>query len=305
MNLTLSNEEDELTFLRRQNRLFSAILENAPLLISAKDLTGNVMFVSEHFSVLQGPAPAEFVNKSVYELFPEDIADQLWQNDLKAQQSETPIFAEEDVYHNDGSLHTYQTCKFRLTDEAETLIGTCAVSVDITHLKQLQHDVNHDPLTHLLNRRFFEDCFDIELDRSARDAQYLSLVLLDLDGFKAFNDKFGHVKGDELLVLVADEIRHSFRRPGDHAFRLGGDEFAVIFAADSKQTAVKMVDHFRQSFIDRVNAHAPNWGTMCSVSAGVVTLGKNEKFSVQRAYELADSALYRAKTSGKNRCFSY
>lgn len=297
-------ELSELTYLRRRNRLFSAILDNAPILISAKDLDGNVMFVSQHFSELEGPSPECFVNKSVYELFPNDIADRLWQNDLKAQRSDVPINAEEEVFHRDGALHTYQTCKFRLTDESEKVIGTCAVSVDITHLKALQHDVNHDPLTRLLNRRFFEHCFQIELDHSARDHSLLTLALLDLDGFKAFNDEFGHVKGDKLLVLLADEIRRAFRRPCDHGFRLGGDEFAVIFSADSKQTAVKMVDDFREAFLGKVASFAPEWVSMSSISAGVLTLAAGEVFSITRAYELADSALYRAKTSGKNCCFS-
>ncbi len=292
----------ELQYLREQNRLFKAILDKAPILISAKDLNGNVLFTSEQFAVLEGPSPAEYVSKSVFDLFPEAIARQLWQNDLKAQQSAEPIIAEESVYHKDGTLHTYHTCKFRLTDAHEALIGTCAVSFDITHLKELEHDVVHDPLTGLFNRRSFIESVNYEIKRAARCHQRLFLALLDLDGFKAFNDRFGHIKGDDLLRLLADEMRQTFRRPSDFCFRLGGDEFAVLFSADSQEKALHTLNTFREVFQGKYCTMDGVCAGVFSVSIGVKMIEPTEITTAQSAYEQADSVLYQAKMAGKNQC---
>jgi PAS domain S-box-containing protein len=118
--------------------LFQTILDNAPVLISAKDVKGTVILTNRQFRVLDGPSPEEFVGKNVYDLFPREVADQLWQNDLAAQATDEPIEAEETVAHKDGTTHTYYTLKFPLRDQAETLLGTCAVSTDITQVKELQ-----------------------------------------------------------------------------------------------------------------------------------------------------------------------
>lgn len=292
----------ELEYLRRQNRLFRAILEKAPILISAKDLAGNVLITSEQFSLLEGPAPAEYVDRNVFDLFPEAIAEQLWNNDLKAQQSSVPIIAEEAVYHRDGTLHTYHSCKFRLTDDHNTLIGTCAVSFDITHLKELEHDVLHDPLTELLNRRSFLHSVDFEMKRAARSRQLLFLALLDLDGFKEFNDRYGHVKGDDLLRLLASEIESTFRRPSDFGFRLGGDEFAVLFSAASQEKALQIMNRFRKGFQSQYVLLPDVCEGAFSVSIGVKPIDPSEETSAASAYEQADAALYQVKMSGKNQC---
>ena len=155
--------------LKEQISLFSSILDNAPILISAKDLKGNVLMTNAHFSVLDGPAPEAYLNKNVYDLFPKEIADELWENDKKAQNSVTPIEAEEHVFHKDGSTHAYHTTKFRLLDEKGTLIGTCAVSFDITDMKRLEQEVQYDHLTGLYNRRLLEKTIENEMARAARE----------------------------------------------------------------------------------------------------------------------------------------
>ena len=107
-----------------------AILDYSPTLISTKDLEGNITLANKQFEVLAGPAPEAFINKNIYDLFPHHIADALWKNDLAAQNG--PIRTEEVVEHKDGTLHTYLTTKFPITDSRDELLGTCAISTDIT-----------------------------------------------------------------------------------------------------------------------------------------------------------------------------
>jgi PAS domain S-box-containing protein len=126
------------TALHEKQMQLQAILDHSPALISIKDLEGNVILVNRNFEVLDGPSPEEFLGKNVYELFPKDVADELWKNDLAAVEAGEPIEAEEVVKHKDGSSHTYLTVKFPLYGDTGRAFGTCAISTDITERKRLE-----------------------------------------------------------------------------------------------------------------------------------------------------------------------
>lgn len=291
----------EIEQLTRENHWFQAILKSAPVLLSAKDLQGNVMFVSEHFKVLKGPDPDEYINKSVFDLFPADIAEALWQNDLEAQRSEFPVMAEEQVYHKDDQLHTYQTSKFRLLRDEGQVIGTCAVSFDITELKRLEHDVIRDPLTGLYNRRFLDASLESERQRALREGHLLAFALIDLDGFKQFNDQYGHHLGDELLQALATTLRMWLRRSGDYCFRVGGDEFAALFTVENSNDVLKIMNQVIESFKLHVAAMVPNAQDF-GLSIGVRLIEMNDQSANRRLYIDADKALYKAKAMGKGQC---
>lgn len=295
--MTIKKLKTGNSLLSLENRLLQAILKHAPILISAKDLEGNILFTSAQFSVLDGPKPEEYVNKSVFDLFPQKIAEELWKNDLLAQKSEAPIIAEEEVFHADGSRHVYHTSKFRLLDKEGLLLGTCAVSFDITHLKTMEHHAHHDPLTELYNRHFLDTCFSSEWRRARRAKENLLFVLFDLDGFKQFNDQYGHVKGDELLVSFAEQLKVHFQRPADFCFRLGGDEFAVIFSEKDLRNAVKQVERVGQD-IAKIWREENEYS--CTVSTGIRVINGQDDFTSKQAYRDADVALYEVKKSGKN-----
>jgi PAS domain S-box-containing protein len=116
-------------------RRLRAILELAPVLISIKDRFGVVRFTNRMFGVLNGPAPQEYINRSVFEIFPPEIATRLWENDLAAFQSRQVIEAEETVQHKDGSFHTYLTYKYPLIQANGEVGEVCAISIDITSRK--------------------------------------------------------------------------------------------------------------------------------------------------------------------------
>ena len=252
--------------LKEQISLFSSILDNAPILISAKDLKGNVLMTNAHFSVLDGPAPEAYLNKNVYDLFPKEIADELWENDKKAQNSVTPIEVEEHVFHKDGSTHAYHTTKFRLLDEKGTLMGTCAVSFDITDMKRLEQEVQYDHLTGLYNRRLLEKTIENEMARAAREQLQFVFVLIDLDNFKLVNDQYGHQRGDEILVKTAESFRNVLHRPSDFCYRLGGDEFVATFCAPCQQTANELIEALRKEINHAIQAMIPDARSPCRAS---------------------------------------
>ena len=291
--------------LNERNRLLTSILENAPVLISAKDLNGNILMTNAHFSVLEGPEPQAYLNRNVYDLFPKEIADELWENDKKAQASEKAIEAEEHVYHKDGSIHAYHTAKFRLLDDKDELIGTCAVSFDITDMKQLEQEVQYDHLTGLFNRRVLEATIENELARAAREHQYFVFALFDLDYFKSVNDQFGHLTGDEVLVAVANSFTHVLHRPSDFCYRLGGDEFVATFCVPNQETAEELLDSLRQDINASIHTLIPEAKQFCQASIGARIIDPGESVPFRQLYAETDKALYRAKKSDTNKCYWY
>jgi len=130
--------------LLESEALLKAIMDNAPALISAKDLKGNVIMTNRRFEVLDGPSPEEFIGKNVYDLFPFEIADALWKNDLAAIEADAPVESEEVVAHKDGEMHTYHTVKFPLPGVKDKASGTCAISVDITDRKSAEETLQRE-----------------------------------------------------------------------------------------------------------------------------------------------------------------
>ncbi|MCP4141929.1 MAG: PAS domain-containing protein, partial [Chloroflexi bacterium] len=114
--------------LQEKHLQLQAILDHSPALISIKDLEGTVILANRNFELLDMPPLEEFIGKNIFELFPKDVAKDLWKNDLYALETAGPIEAEEIVAHKDGSLHTYLTIKFPLFYENKKSFGICAIS---------------------------------------------------------------------------------------------------------------------------------------------------------------------------------
>jgi diguanylate cyclase (GGDEF)-like protein len=168
--------------------------------------------------------------------------------------------------------------------------------------RQLRQISAEDGLTGLSNRRHFDHVFLREWRRALRGRYPLSLVLLDLDFFKEFNDRYGHHSGDECLRRVASVLAGHGRRPGDLAARYGGEEFALLLAStglgDARAMALRVVGEVQAlGIVHERSTVAP----VVTISAGVATLVPDRNMSAKHLIEMADAALYRAKAEGRNR----
>jgi diguanylate cyclase len=157
-----------------------------------------------------------------------------------------------------------------------------------------------DPLTQLANRKFF----DITLEKAIAEAfernEPLSLMLTDIDHFKAFNDNFGHLTGDQVLRLVAMSVRHNVKGK-DTAARYGGEEFAVILPNTVLRAAVTVAEHIRRAVMAKElmkRSTGEHLGRM-TISIGVATVRAGD--TGQSLIERADTSLYAAKRHGRNR----
>lgn len=155
-----------------------------------------------------------------------------------------------------------------------------------------------DSLTNLSNRRHFDIALAQEAHRAQRNSRDLSLLMLDVDRFKRFNDTYGHMAGDTCLAMVADVLRKATRRAGELAARYGGEEFALILPDVSIDEAARIAESIRAG-VERLNVPCLSGRrTSVTISIGVAGLGAGA--DVQALVEDADDALYRAKEDGRN-----
>lgn len=186
-------------------------------------------------------------------------------------------------------------------DEAYRALRESQKKLAETNL-ELLHLVNMDGLTGLANRRHFDESLFIEWKRAARNKSPLAVLMLDIDYFKAYNDTYGHLKGDEVLRQVADIIRTSVMRPADQASRYGGEEFVVILPETEVEGAQKLAEEIRTRVEALAIPHgASDTAPSLTLSIGVAGVMPSETQEPFWLVNCADAALYQAKKSGRNR----
>jgi len=165
----------------------------------------------------------------------------------------------------------------------------------------LQRLMNSDGLTGLSNRRHFDEYLELEWRRAMREQGQLSLMMIDVDYFKAYNDSFGHLEGDEALRQVAKAIRASGSRPSDLPARYGGEEFALVLPNTSPGGARLLAEKLRQTIAGMSIPHnAPVEGSVLTVSIGLSTVVPQVGSHSRQLIQSADQGLYAAKHNGRN-----
>ncbi len=167
---------------------------------------------------------------------------------------------------------------------------------NIASLNEVKQQADTDGLTNLYNRRYFNEKLEELVDRAKENGSNLSLIMMDVDNFKKYNDTFGHPAGDQLLKIVAGVVGEAVRE-GDIVARYGGEEFVVILKNTGRETALQIAERIRVSV-----ANIP-LGTLKSpitISLGVGTIPEHA-LDRNSLLEFADQSLYYAKQSGKNR----
>jgi diguanylate cyclase (GGDEF)-like protein len=161
----------------------------------------------------------------------------------------------------------------------------------------------HDALTGLPNRRQFDITIELEWNRALRSGTPLSLLLLDVDCFKALNDIYGHLTGDVCLQRIAGALQQTLRRAGEMVVRYGGEEFAAVLPNADTASAALVAESMRESVLALQMEHRGSLaGEFVTISVGVATAYPSaEGLSTTTLIAAADAALYRAKERGRNR----
>jgi diguanylate cyclase (GGDEF)-like protein len=159
-----------------------------------------------------------------------------------------------------------------------------------------------DGLTGVPNRRTMDEMLENAWRRAVRNKTPLSLILIDIDDFKDYNDRFGHGAGDRCLIRVANEMRSTLRRPDDFLARYGGEEFLAFPASAPVAAAVALAERLR-TLVEQLPLDIPGAAELArvTISAGVAGVASFSDGSVADVIASADRALYSAKAAGRNR----
>jgi diguanylate cyclase (GGDEF)-like protein len=207
------------------------------------------------------------------------------------------------IRHRDGGLRAMDLTMTPM-HAADGLF--VALLHDITHHKQsedaLQRAAMLDPLTKIANRRHFDAFLEKEWQRAIRNAQPLSLVVLDVDHFKLYNDTLGHAAGDLCLQKVAQALEAHALRPTDLAARFGGEEFVLLFAETPHEAAARLAQAIRTTVeaLQLPNPRSPT-SPWITASIGVATIVPTQLDQIEQLFVCADRAMYAAKAGGRNR----
>jgi diguanylate cyclase (GGDEF)-like protein len=223
----------------------------------------------------------------------------------RARELESELLRRRDVEAELETIH--EDLQRRFQERTQALL---ARNEELTRLRfaletanrRLKHLVDMDALTGIANRRHFDRALERELRRARRSSQPVSLVFLDLDEFKLFNDSYGHTRGDEVLRRIAQTLDETFRRSGDLVARYGGEEFAVVLpGVDGRRAGLYAERLRRRIWRLAIPYNASRLTDRVTISGGVATVYPPTVATPDDLLFAADQALYRAKCLGRNR----
>ncbi|MBW2184911.1 MAG: diguanylate cyclase [Deltaproteobacteria bacterium] len=208
--------------------------------------------------------------------------------------------------HVVGAVTIFHDVSKRLAHERVLLEMTQQLEISNRELTRL---ARVDALTEVANRRVFDEGLPLQWKMALRSAKPLSLLMIDIDFFKAYNDLYGHQQGDKCLKLVAKILMQSCKRPADLVTRYGGEEFAVILPETDAANACQVAKRIQQCLSEQMIKHEGSSVNTCvTVSIGISTLIASPTFDEFTLLTIADQQLYRAKAQGRNqicRCAEY
>lgn len=301
----LINIQESVVNKRLQDRLFEKenvlkILDEN-VLMSVTDKDGVIIDASSIFCQLIGYTKEELLGNTHSILRHEDTPDEFYQEMWK-EINKGKVFKSEiknrkknqEVYWSDLTI----TPVLNQEGEIENFL---AIREDITNKKKLEQLAIKDETTDIYNRRYFNRIIEKENRRLTREKTSLSLAIIDVDYFKNYNDTYGHPKGDETLVAIANVLKLKSSRASDYAFRLGGEEFGLVFTSNSVEESLQ----FLESIIEEIESlKIPHENSLCSeyvtISAGLIIVNSEKLLDSKDMYRLADKALYEAKENGRN-----
>jgi diguanylate cyclase (GGDEF)-like protein/PAS domain S-box-containing protein len=292
---------------------YRLLAENAGDVVIRLSLEGVRQYVSPAIERVLGWTPEEFQGIAPYDLMDPTGRAQLVRaiEDIRAGQDSASIISR--TRHKDGH-HVWLEATMRPVRDPKNNapLEIVAVLRDISKRKaaeealQAANEKLHalsvtDALTGLSNRRSFDNALDRECRRAERAGQPISVVMIDIDKFKNYNDTYGHQQGDKCLKQVAQALLRAFRRPGDLASRYGGEEFAVILPETDELGAMYVADKLRTIVHALALEHRGSELGRVTISLGVACAETGTSIDQAALVQQADQALYLAKAAGRNK----
>ena len=299
--------------------IYRTLIENSADMIILSSLDGSSRYISPAVEKVTGWTPEEYALSQMNGVHPDDrdLARAIITSLREGKSTHTFRYR---AMHKDSSFRWVEAFVHGYRDEEDgPIAGYVATLHDISALKateetwsaerhalarqneQLATLAGKDELTGIANRRTFNELLSAEAARQSRSADHTSLLMLDVDFFKKFNDRYGHQAGDVCLQKVARAIDECAARMGDVAARVGGEEFAVLLPFTDQAGAVQVAGSILQAIRDLRLLHEDNSTGFVSVSIGVSTWLPHQDGQSARLLQEADRSLYESKRQGRNR----
>ena len=291
--------------IRLKNLAENRIKENLDIInnnicINSIDKNALIIDVNHAFCKLSNYKKDELLSKSLYEIY-ENIDKEKYKEIINETMSNNKWKGELILKSkNDKKLYIKVSAFPKYNDNE--FVGVTFINQDISDKKRVEYLSITDELTKLYNRRYFNEIIEKELNKAKRNGFYFSLLMIDIDYFKMYNDTYGHQKGDVALVAVSNIINKNMKRSTDYGFRLGGEEFGVIFSQKENPQEIlsfanKLKDEVEALKIDHKNHKSNKYVT---ISIGLVIKNAADIKNSSELYKEADMALYEAKAKGRN-----
>lgn len=294
LNITLENKN------KTEEKLQDYIkIVNEHVIISTIDQFGIIQDTSEAFCKISGYTKEELIGKSYNILRNEEVPNEFYEEMCKKLDDEKSWRGEIQNKNKQGETYWVEAIIQSIFEDGE-FVGYTTIRTDITNKKIVEYLSITDELTKLYNRRFFNTKFEEEINRAKRENNYFSLLILDIDYFKEYNDTYGHQEGDSVLNKVANVLINYTNRSSDFAFRLGGEEFGIITILEKekiKEFAMHIKDAIEELKIPHSESIVSDYLT---ISIGITSRKGKDISTSAILYKEADDALYKAKNNGRN-----
>ena len=299
--------------LRYEKELAQQYLSLAGTIILVLDTKGNVTLINKKGCQIIGLKEKEIIGKNWFDnfipketigvikevfknVFSEKIhLDKHFENIIITSKSEERIIAWDNnvLYDSNGKI-----------------TGVISSGEDVTEIREKEDELikmsYKDSLTGLYNRRYLFENIDKLWRQSIRKGKVISFIMIDIDDFKLYNDSYGHIEGDHVLMKVATEFESSMTRPFDIVGRYGGEEFMVVLPNTTLEGAYKVAEKIRNKVINLCIVHSEECNSeFLSISLGVTALIPDKDSKIEETINKADIALFKAKEKGKNRTEKY
>lgn len=289
--------------LRKSEERSRLMAENAWEIIWTADATGTVTYVSPSVEEVRGITVEQAMRQSLDEIYPPDSAASILDYFVTLHAAirdgtRPPAFrAEIEMYRSDGTTMVGETQVIPHLDENGTIVEIIGVTRDVSERKAFESELRRlavtDALTGVWNRRHGEELFGAELAQARQTSRPLTLLMLDIDHFKAINDRYGHQAGDRVLIEVSRRLQANLPST-DIVARWGGEEFVILLRGSDIDAGLATAEKIRGQIADMI---------FIDVGPVTVSIGTAERWSgdsLDSWLARADEALYRAKRSGRN-----
>ncbi len=299
----VSAGEDAETVLHNLQAQFDSVFESPAIGMAIQDLNGRWRLVNDALAKMIGYQPSDLVKMTFRDItHPDDLDANLDKLQRLLDGTHERFQMEKRYIHRNGSTVSVILTVSAVRNRARKLVRFVSQVQDVTERKQLEtqllYKASHDVLTGLPNRALFMDRVEHALARIQRSGGQIAVMFLDLDGFKAINDLYGHEQGDRLLVEIGRRLR-TCARAGDTVARLGGDEFTILLEQVSHPSiAMEVAQRVRETL--RYPIMLGEHVTTISPSIGIAISFERDDRADAMLHD-ADIAMYAAKRAGKDR----